>query len=190
MEFAREELPDGLGLLILTQGRPGEIVACQHPGEEYRPRLSTARRVRDPVEPDRHLHVRMPFSDERAAELMEREASQLPRDAPGLIMIDVGSAPGAFRDWEPLIRRRFQPTLNTRVGGVCLFNSGLTLTPGGGACLSQTKLLINPHARVPLPSWVIETIVAAGAEYDGIFGPEKPDAPRSYSVYEMGLETR
>jgi hypothetical protein len=187
VEFAREELPEDLGLLILTQGKPGEVVVCQHLGEEYRPRFGAARRVRSPTEPDRHLHVRMPFSDERAAEFVRQEARQLPRDAPGLIMIDVGSAPGAFREWEPLIRRRFQPTINTRVSGVCLFSSGVILTPDGGACPSQTRLLDNPHAKVPLPPWVTETIAAAGAEYERVLGPEKPDAPRAYSVYELEL---
>jgi hypothetical protein len=147
VEFAREELPDGLGLLILTQGKPGEVVPCQHPGEEYRPRFGTARHVRSPTEPDRHLLVRMPFSDERAAEFVRQEARQLPRDAPGLIMIDVGSAPGAFREWEPLIRRRFQPTINTRVSGVCLFSSGVILTPDGAACPSRNQAAGQPACK-------------------------------------------
>jgi hypothetical protein len=189
VEFAREELPDDLGLLILTQGKPGEIVSCEHLGEEYLPRSSAAKRVRGPTEPDRHLLVRMPFSDERAAEFLHDEARQLPRDAPGLIMINVGEAPGAFIQWEPLIQRRFQPTINTRVSGVCLFSSGVVLTPDGGACPSQTKLLINPHAKVPLPPWVVETVAAAGAEFERVLGPVKPDAPRAYSVTEMELHT-
>jgi hypothetical protein len=187
VEFAREELPEDLGLLILTQGKPGEIVMCQHLGEEYRPRFGAARRVRGPTEPDRHLLVRMPFTDERAAEFVDHEARQLPRGAPGLIMIDVGSAPGAFREWEPLIKRRFQPAINTRVSGVCLFSSGVLLTPDGGACPSQTKLLVNPYAKVPLPPWVTETIAVAGAEYERVLGPEKPDAPRAYSVDKVEL---
>lgn len=120
---------------------------------------------------------------------MDQEARQLPRDVPGLIMIDVGDAAGAFGNWEPLIKRRFQPTINTRVGGVCLFSSGVVLTPDGAACLSETKLLVNPHAKVPLPPWVSETIAAAGAEYERVLGPEKPDAPRVYRVTGMELRT-
>jgi hypothetical protein len=188
-EFAREELPDDLGLLILTRGRPGEVLICQHPGEEYRPRFGSAKRVHGPSELDRHLHVRMPFSDERAAQFVEGEAKQLPPDGPGLIMIDVSSAPGAFREWEPLIRRRFQPTINTRISGVCLFSSGVLVTPHGGTCPSQTRLLVNPYAKVSLPPWVTETITAAGVEYEKLLGPEKRDAPRAYSVYEMELRT-
>jgi hypothetical protein len=53
----------------------------------------------------------------------------------------------------------------------------------------ETRLLVNPHAKVPLPPWVAETIAAAGAEYERVLGPEKPDAPRAYSVYEMELHT-
>src|SRR5215472_2900649 len=112
----------------------------------------------------------MPFSDDRAAQLVHGEARQLPTYSPGLIMIDVGSAAGAFRDWEPLIKRRFQPGINTRLGGVCLFSSGVLLTPNGGACPSATKLLVNPHAMIPLPSWVVEIIVAAGAEFERVVG--------------------
>jgi hypothetical protein len=189
VEFAREELPEHLGLLILTQGRPGEVVISQHVGEEYRPRFGVAKRIRSMTEPDRHLHVRMPFTDARAAEFVDHEARQLPRDAPGLIMIDVGSAPGAFREWEPLIKQRFQPTIGTRVSGVCLFSSGVILTPDGAAYPSETRLLVNPHAKVRLPPWVSETIAGAGAEYERVVGPEKSDAPRAYSVYEMELRT-
>jgi hypothetical protein len=36
---------------------------------------------------------------------------------------------------------------------------------------------------------VNETIAAAGAEYERVVGPEKSDAPRAYSVYEMELRT-
>jgi hypothetical protein len=102
-------------------------------------------------------------------------------------MIEVGSAPGAFREWQPLIKRRFQPTIHTRVSGVCLFSSDIILTPDGRDCLSQTRLLIKPHAKIPLPSWVTETIAAAGAEYEGVFGPEKPGAPSAYSLHEVEL---
>jgi hypothetical protein len=87
-----------------------------------------------------------------------------------------------------LIKRRFQPRINTRISGVCLFSSGVVLTPDGGACPTQTRLLINPYARVPLLAWVSETIAAAGAEYERVLGPEQPDAPRAYSVHEMQLD--
>jgi len=59
-------------------------------------------------------------------------------------------------------RRRFQPTINTRVSALCLFASSQTQTPQGAASLTQVKLLINPHARNPLPDW----IGAALAKFD------------------------
>jgi hypothetical protein len=185
VELAREELPNDAGVLILTQGRPGDVVMRNHPGEQYEPRLLMARRV---TPPDRHIIVRMPFLDERAARIMGEEARQLPKEFPGLLMIDVGEAPGAFRGWEPLIRRRFQPLINTRVSGVCLFSSGVLLTADGAACPSETKLLINQHAKIPLPPWIADALAAAGAEYERVLGPEQTDRPRAFSVHEMDFK--
>jgi hypothetical protein len=56
--------------------------------------------------------------------------------------------------------------MNTRVGGICLFSSGQMLTDNGATVLDKTKLVLNPHAPIKLPEWAVESLSAAGAEYD------------------------
>ena len=82
VEFARQELPEDLGPLVLTQGKPGEIVVRQHPGEQYRPRFSEAKRVRVVSEPDPSLCAcRFPTSGPRNL-CMPRQTA--PQGCPGI----------------------------------------------------------------------------------------------------------
>lgn len=168
-----EDLPSGLGLLLLNQSDPGRIVLADHPGEENRPRLGMATAIAGGTESPRHIAVRIAFSDERAERFLTEEARQLPNDAPGLVMVGMSGTPGGFRSWEPLLRRRFQPTMHTRVSAVCLFEGGLVPTPGGEKWLPQTKLLLNPHARLALPQWIAESLTEAGAEHEQLLGRRK-----------------
>ena len=160
----RVELPDGLGLLLLNQNQPGEIVLDDH-GEPNVPRLGRAQAIGGGSEPHRHIGVRMAYADDRAERFFGREAKQLPTDAPGLIVIAMGRAPGGFKVWEPLIRRRFQPTINTRVSAVCLLGGASISTPEGEKRLNETKLLLNPHAAFPLPQWLAGALTKAGEEF-------------------------
>jgi hypothetical protein len=160
----RQELTAELGLLLLNESSPGHIVTNDH-GEEIRPRIGMARAIVGSDEPHRHIVVRMAFSDDRAEAFLTSEARQLPKDAHGLVMMGLSRAPGAFKSWEPLLKRRFQPQMHTRVSAVCFFGGGLLTTPGGAAWLPETKLLLNPHATLPLPSWIERTLTEAGAEF-------------------------
>lgn len=162
----KEELPDGLGLLLLNHYPPGQIVVTDHPGEEKRPRIGAATAISGPNEPTRHIAVRMPFADERADQFLRGESKQLPKNSPSLIMLEMSEAMSGFKTWEPLLRRRFQPTLHTRVSAVCLFTSRvLVWTVEGQAWLPQIKLLVNPHAKLSLPSWISQALKEAGAGY-------------------------
>ncbi len=167
----REELPDGLGLLLLNHTQPGMVILDDH-GEPHVPRLGRTQFIRGGSEPHRHIAVRLAFSDERAESFLTTEARQLPTEAPGLIMIQVGRAPGGFTSWEPLIIRRFQPTIHTRVSAVCLLGGGWVPTPDGEKLLPQTKLLRNPHAALPLPRWIAESLTKAGEEFDRYTSPD------------------
>ena len=107
----------------------------------------------------RHISVRWPFTDDRAAKFIQLEAAQLPTDAPGLIMIQTANAVGAMHAWEPLIQRRFQPTINTRISAVCLYTSNQRATSSGTTWTLEAKLIINPHARFALPAWVADQLL-------------------------------
>ncbi len=161
----REELSNSLGFLSLNQSEPSQVVAHSHPGEENVSRLGMANVISGPGEPTRHISVRIAFSDDRAKATLDAEAPQLAKDAPGLIMAGVARATGAMKTWEPLLQRRFQPQMHTRVGGVCLWWGGLFATSKGEDQLFETKLISNPHARFPLPAWIRKTISEIGNEY-------------------------
>jgi hypothetical protein len=152
----REEFGD-LGFLQLNLDSPGQVEFRDY-GEEYRPRIGMVKSMLGPNEPHRHIFVRLAFSDERAQRFLETEAKQLPKEVPGLIMVQVSHAPGAFRSWEPILRRRLQPNLHTRVSAICLFRSGLGPSPGGEAWIPRTKLILNTHAKHPLPDWIAQQL--------------------------------
>jgi hypothetical protein len=161
----REYLPGDLGLLFLADSPPGQIIMHDHPNEDVRPRIGVTRGIVGGEEPSRHVSVRLAFSDNRAEEFLSQESKQLPEGGPGIVMIDVGNASGAFTAWEPLLLRRFQPTIHTRVSGVCLFAANDVLADKGIATLTQVKLLINPHAAARLPDWIVEALHDVGAGY-------------------------
>jgi len=171
--ICRRELVADLGFLILNQHPAGQFVLNDH-GEEPVPRLGAMKAIVGPGEPNRHVAVRMAYADQRAERFLTREARQLPTDAPGLILVEMLKAPGGFRSWEPVLQRRFQPAMHTRVGGACLFSSGLVPTPDGEAALYQTKLILNQHARIPLPEWIATTLEGAGRRFELLTAPPAP----------------
>lgn len=163
----RQELPDNLGLLFLNNSSPGTVITDDH-GEEPRPRIGMARAIVGGDEPHRHIAVRMTYSDQRAAAFLDSEASQLPKDAPGLIMIETSRAPGSSRSWAPLFNSQFELQLHNQVSAICLFGGGQVLTPRGMAWLPETKVLPNPHAKFTLPNWLSRTLANAGAEFERV----------------------
>jgi hypothetical protein len=158
-EPARQEIPDCLGILILNHVPAGQIVLNDH-GEQPVPRLGEARTIVGPDEPHRHVAVRVPYADARAEQFLTTEARQLPIDSSALIMVEMAHARGGLPSWEPVLRRRLQPSMHTRVGGIILFSSGHHLTSQGYASLFETKFISNPHARIPLPTWIEATCAA------------------------------
>ncbi len=170
----QEELADHLGLLSLNYSEPGKVVPQDHPGEPNLPRIGMARAIVGPGEPNRHIAVRMAFADDRADEFLRKEARQLPKDFPGLIMVQMSRAPGGFKSWEPLLSRRFQPALHTRVSGVCLFSGRLLPTPEGEVWLPQTKMIKNAHSGFVLPAWIVDALREAEAEFERHAGVPRP----------------
>jgi hypothetical protein len=150
----RIEEISGLALLAINQDRPGQVVVRDY-GEEPRARYGFARAEITDGQAGKHISVRIPFTDERAEEFLSRESRQLPTTDPGLVMIDMGAVSGGLKSWEPLVRRRFQPQLHTRVSAACLFHSGLNPTLGGLEFVIETVNILNEHAHLPLHEWVL-----------------------------------
>jgi hypothetical protein len=169
----REELSNSLGFLSLNQSDPGQVITHAHAGEENVSRLGMAHVITGTGEPRRHISIRMTFSDDRAKAMLDAEAPQLPKDAPGLIMAGVAKATGAMKTWEPLLQRRFQPQMHTRVGGVCLWVGSLLPISKGEDQLFETRLIVNPHARLPLPGWIGNTLTEINDEFKRMTSPRK-----------------
>jgi hypothetical protein len=110
------------------------------------------------------------------------------------MMVEMAAAPGAFRSWEAIIRRRFQPAMHTRVGGVVLFSAGLAPTDRGIASVLNAKVITNPHAKISLPEWIGRVIGAARESYDRLIhfaGQTRPvmDENGRVVLYDMYVPT-
>ncbi len=148
---SQRDLP-GLALLLVRHAEPGQIVVEDH-GEPNIPRIGLARfELREGR--GRHLAVRYAFSDQRAEAFLTSEARQLPRDTPGLVMVDVSRATGAFDAWQPLLARRLRPRQHTRVSSITLFSSGMWGLPEGEAWVPWTWVLENRYATNSVPVWL------------------------------------
>jgi len=160
---ATKDLP-GLALLLANQTPPGQVVLSDH-GEPVLPRIGASHAIAQNNVALKHIAVRIPFSDSRAESFLTTEAKQLPKEYPGLILVDVNRAPSALSTWEALLCRRLQPSIHTRVSAVCLFMGGIIPTPGGEATEIEVKVIVNNHAKNPAPRWIIENL----AEFKGSF---------------------
>lgn len=147
---------DGLGFIKIDHVSSQTITPTVFPGEPPRSMLGKARFMGGGGQPFRHVTVRIAYSDERAEEFLRKEAKQLPIDAPGIIMIDVARATGGPKIWGPLITRRLQPNINTRIGGICMFHAGHE--PPEGDLIHRATYLQNPHAKQSVPTWVSEAM--------------------------------
>lgn len=157
------ETVDVPGLALITkQPFTGPIISpLNHPGEDNKvPRFGAASGILggDGTEPQRLVSVRMPFTDDRADALLKREAKQLSKEEQGFIMMDMASTHTGMHGWGELLRRRLQPTVHTRVGGICLFVKATELGIDGPVLLFEYSTIDNPHAAQPLPPWILDDL--------------------------------
>jgi len=160
----REEV-DGLALLLLSDVRPGQITPHEEPEEPATPRLGAAKVIGGGTEPWRHIVARVPYADKRADKFLVDKAAQLPRDHPGLIMVDASGEPTAFASWAPILSRGFQPSIRTWVSGLCLFAPQLLPMNDDLLWIPQVQLHVNPHARRPLPQWMQQALDEAARDF-------------------------
>jgi hypothetical protein len=144
----------GLASIAINMSPPANLV-LHDDGEPEMPRLGLAYFEAQAGQPaHKRVSVRYPFADDRAEAFLTQEARQLPREGIGVIMLNVSEAVGGFKSWRPLLLRRLQPRIHTRVGAICLFQAGSESTPSGEAIISQTSYIQNVHAKRVVPSWL------------------------------------
>jgi len=153
-----EELPEGLGTLVYDPTGDPTDVSPRVLNEPYRPGLGRAAVVHREGEV-RSISVRLPYADNRGRKKLGKESLQVPRNDPGLVMIDTAGAPGSRQSWEPAIRGDLHN--HTRVSAVCLFRWASMPQNDLAEVVSVTgRLIVNPSARRTLPSWLTERLSA------------------------------
>jgi hypothetical protein len=157
-----ECLIDGMGVLLLNQVPVGQLPYSEIPELANVPSIGLAAIFRV----DQMVTVKIPFSDNRAEQILTAESQQLPAGKRGLIMISGPSSVKELDVWEPLVRRRFQPNIHTRVGGVCLFDGGMVPAGNGSDWQIQAHLIVNSHAKSALPPWISAAITNANNTFD------------------------
>jgi hypothetical protein len=152
-ESRRVDLEDGLGFVLANHGEPGTVVLADH-GEEPTSRIGmTSARVVNGLATST-LTVRIAYTDERAGDMIDHEARQLSPGCPGLIMIDMAGVIAGRGIWDGLVRRRLQPSVNTRVSAVALTMAAVIPGEAGLGLVLACRTAMNPHARVELPDWL------------------------------------
>jgi hypothetical protein len=155
------ELPNRLGLIRWNMHEPG------------RAHLENLRRSRDSLimswaKSDEHgmreATMTVVYADGRAPEFLRREARQLPKVHPGLIMIDSGEAFRAMRTWASALQIRFQPEMHTRVSACCLFENARPTESDPYRWSIRKQLLLNTHASMELPSQIVSSLTQQSGE--------------------------
>jgi hypothetical protein len=97
------------------------------------------------------------IEDTGAETMLREEAKQLPAAESGILILDISAMIDGIGVWEPLVRRRFQPGIHTRVGAVVLTQ----WYRGARGRQSESIVLANPHATFPIDSDIIEKLEIA-----------------------------
>jgi hypothetical protein len=148
-----EELGD-LAVVEVNAGTPGQIEAGRDFGRELGPLLAVARAQVTNNLAQKHIIVKIPVTDRRAADFLTSEAKQLPKGEPGLVVLDMTAAPDSFDNWEAILRGRLQPSLHTRVSGIVLTRSSVQHGAEHAHWIISQRLIENPNALLPLPRWL------------------------------------
>lgn len=152
----RQEIDD-LATLVFRQGSSGVITPEVDTGPDV-PKLAVAAVSFGPNQPKRQVIARIAYADGRADKFLTDKAAQLPKDYPGLIMVDASAEPTVFVSWGTMLARRFQPGIHTRVSGLCLFAPYHLTVKDSIIWAPAAKLHINPNARIALPKWIRQAL--------------------------------
>ena len=155
-----EDLPNQLGVLVTNDTPIGAVIPKQRDAGDPRPIIGLYRGVVTDGIPQRHVIVRLVYSDDRADLFLGREARQLPPQNPGLIVLETTETRGSEQDWIAVFGRRLQPQLHTRVSGIMLISGAIATTSGGAIWKQASRGIVNPNAVQPLPRWIAEIVSA------------------------------
>jgi len=158
-------LNDELGILLLNHVPAGQMPHSRVEGFHDFPYIGLSVFFRR----DQVVTATIAFSDDRAERMLREQSAQLPKGKRGLIMIAGPSSGSELRVWRPLILRRFQPGIHTRIGGVCLFEGGMVPSGTKTGWEIQAHLISNSYAASPLPPWIEETVVSANEAFENSF---------------------
>lgn len=129
-----------------------EVTAFQPINEHVGDASLVVAGARRQKEQDARASVQLPFTDERAANLMSRELSHFSAEEINVLVVQVSQVIGGMKGRVPLIQRRFQPRIDRRCGAVVLVE---TLLQGNGMGLEST-VLENPHAHRRPPATLLK----------------------------------
>lgn len=98
--------------------------------------------------------VGIPFTDERADNILGKKRKQLSKDELGLIVIDITNIPGGLKGWTEIIKRRLQPQLNRRIGAVLLVQRYISK----GSMKTNKIIIEHPNPWHTLPNKFLEVL--------------------------------
>ena len=95
-------------------------------------------------------------TDDAGKRILYAEAQQLPKDRPGIVILDLATVPGGVKEWATLITQRLQTNLNRRINGVILARDIRTAKEPD----PSTRLVKHPNPRTPFPEEILVRLEA------------------------------
>jgi hypothetical protein len=148
---------------VFSDGPMDALPGAEIVDEEGQSRLSITRTDWDPrTKCAKQIVASFPFVDRRIIRIFKHKARQLPKGSPGMVVIDPHGLAGGPRTWAAILRPHLLPS--TRAGGACFPIDFVAIGPpghpvdyaqGGLGSNLVASLVTNPHARHPLPTWIV-----------------------------------
>jgi|SRR5579859_7728652 len=108
------------------------------------------------------VRVWSPTFDTRAKRLIEGESEHFTSTELNLLVVNVSDIPNGIDSWTPLIKRRFQPKINTHLGAVAIYDEALV----NYTVRRRWRVLRNPHAKKPIPEGFLKRIESLNELYN------------------------
>ncbi len=101
--------------------------------------------------------VGVPFTDQRAQRIFNRESKHFSKNYANLLILDVSRVPAGIRTWAHLMSGRLQPKLNRRVGAVFMTQYAI----GRRRMERKSRLLVHPSPYNPIPQKLLRIMQAS-----------------------------